>query len=203
MILPVPIYRFFDKKTYADNLADKGLMRLTPTAAFPKLIDSKYKDEQEGFYEIKTFEPWDNKSDNGDYLVAGHGSSKYRKIDDAWAFCASTSNVSTARKDFTVCIHNFGRLTTELTKAVKKKFNEDLPIMFGPISYYDRNLGAFSHIPRPPYFSKPENFKNDLEFRIVIIPSKQIYELGNLEPIEIEIENPKEIFTKTYILRRE
>jgi hypothetical protein len=97
---------------------------------------------------------------------------------------------------------NFGRLTTELRKAIVGKFGEDLQVMFGPVSYYDRDVDAFSRIPRPPYFSKPERFQFDLEFRIVIIPSKRIYDEGKIEPIELEIKNHREIFVKTHILKK-
>jgi len=203
LILPTPVYRFFSKKEHLNDLVINGRMRFTPTSAFGELKDMNYRDEGENYYHFKIREDKSHTIivDGKERLIEGGTvHSTYRKIDDAWAFCCSTSIVSTARKPYSAYIKNFGRLIQKLDEAIKAKFNEKLLIMFGPVAYYDRHMDLFSEVNPPPYFSKEEKFKTDLEFRIVIVPSDKIYESGKLDVLTLEINEPIEIFGQTTII---
>ncbi|WBX67885.1 hypothetical protein PG910_07040 [Tenacibaculum dicentrarchi] len=200
MIFPIPIYRFFDKKKYLDEFVYNGIMRFNPVSAFTELSDVKYRDEGEKYYKIKTVQQEEKIINGKKVVIGGSITHQYRKINDAWAFCATTSIVSNARKPFSGYIKNLGRLVFELEKAIRLLFDEDLIVMMGPIAYYNKDLDTFSEVIQPPYFCKTEKFKLDLEFRIVIIPSNKIYEKGKLTALELKLENPQEIFGKTLIL---
>lgn len=202
MIFPTPLYRFFSKEKYRDDLVDSGVMRFTPVSAFTKLPDEKYKDEGEKYYKVKIVQKDKGIIHGKEVFTGGEISHQYRKIDDAWAFCATSSIVSSARKPFTAYIKDIGKLQFELKKSIKNYFGEQLPIMMGPIAYYDEELDVFSEVIPPPYFCKPEKFKSDLEFRIVIVPSDEIYENKKIEPIDLKIDNSQKIFGKTLLLKK-
>lgn len=203
MILPTPIYRFFSKKEHLEEMVSLGKLRFTPTSAFAGLEDMKYRDEGENYYHFKVREDRSRTIivDGKEHTVEGgivH--STYREINEAWAFCGTTSIISSARKPYSAYIKNFGLLMQKIDEAILLKFNERLLIMFGPVAYYEREMDLLSEVNPPPYFSKDQRFKTDLEFRIVIVPSEKIYENGKLDVLTIEIDNAKEIFGKTTII---
>ena len=202
MIQPTPVYRFFSKKEYATDLVHNGNMRFTPVSAFTTLDDPKYRDGGEKYYHIKTRKDHsvNIEVDGKKRTIEGFGvHSTHRRIDDAWAFCGTTSIVSSARKAFPTYIKNFGLLLQKLEQAIEKEFGEQLTILFGPIAYYNRNMDLFSEVPNPPYFSKPEKFMRDLEYRIVIVPSNRIYERGQIDALTLKIDSPDEVFGETLI----
>jgi hypothetical protein len=195
-----PIYRFFSEEKYLNNLVNNGLMRFTPVSAFTKLPNESYRDVGEKYYKIKTVEHYKHIIDGTEKSFGGSIDHQYRKIEDAWAFCASTSIVSTARKEHTVYIKNLALLLSELNKSIMKTFNEELQVLIGPIAYQNEDLDSLSEVIPPPYFCKPEKFKSDLEFRIVIIPSRNIHNNGEIKPIDLIIENSQDIFRETILI---
>jgi hypothetical protein len=205
MMQPTPVYRFFSKKEYADDLVLNGNMRFAPVSAFATHDDPKYRDEGEKYYYIKQRHDHTKivEIDGKEHKIEGFGvHSTHRKIEDAWAFCGTTSIVSTARKTYPTYIRNFGLLMRKIEIAIHSKFGEELLVMFGPVAYYNRTMDLASEVPCPPYFSKSETFLSDLEFRIVIIPSDKIYDMGQIEPLTLTIDNPEEVFGETLILNR-
>lgn len=201
MVFPIPVHRFFDKKKYAQELFEEGRIRFTPVHAFISLEDDRFRDEGEQYYEIQDYRKRDIVVD-GKIFSTGSIGSQYRKIGNAWAFCATTSLVSTARKDYCVTIKDFGKFVLGLEAAIQKYFGQHLLVLFGPVTYYNPNHRpqAFTEAVNPPYFCKPHQFMNDHEFRIVIVPSDAIYDEGIIQPLTLEINNPTEIFCETLLI---
>lgn len=109
MIFPTPIYRFFSKKEYAEKLVQKGEMRFTPVSAFTSLNDIRFRYVNESYYNLKTRNNYTDKItyDGKEYnLEGGENTSNYIRIGDAWAFCGTTSIISSAKKSFPTYIKN-------------------------------------------------------------------------------------------------
>lgn len=205
MIQITPVYRFFSKKEYAKDLLN-GNMRFTPVSHFGELGDEKYKDKGESFYHIKQRESRKikigvDKNGNDLFVEGGSVHSTHRKIDDAWAFCGTTSIISEARKGHGIVITQFGRLMHKIEDSIQRHFEERLTILFGPVAYYDRHMDMFNSADTPPYFAKDKKYSKDFEFRIVIVPSDKIYnETKVFEPLTLIIDKPEEVFTETTII---
>ncbi len=201
-----PIYRFFSKKEHAEDLFLNGNMRFTPVSYFGELEDESYRDKGESFYHIMQRETHKIKigvKENGEdiFLEGGSANSTHKKLDDAWAFCGTTSIISEARKDFSVVITQFGRLMNKIEESIQENFNERLTLLFGPVAYYDRHMNMFNSADTPPYFSKDKKYSQDFEFRIVIVPTNKMYDETKIfKPLILKIDKPEEVFMETNII---
>jgi hypothetical protein len=167
IISPITIYRFFSKEEHANNMVNHGEVFFNVITAFNKLEDENFRDASEGLHLFKDVRKKAN------MINVGQG---YRKITDAWALCGTTSTASSAKKNHCVWIKNFHVFINRIEKSVNEKFGHDMPILFGPISYNCRDSESFSVAHHTPYFTKPKEKMADLEFRIVIPPTKEINE---------------------------
>lgn len=193
IITPITIYRFFSKEEHANKMVNNGEIFFNVVTAFSKLEDERFRDQSEGLHLFKHVHRQEN------MIGVSHG---YRKIIDAWAFCGTTSTASSAKKNHCVWIKNFHAFVTQIQEAANKKFGHEMPILFGPVSYNCRDSEPFSAAQHTPYFTKPKEKMSDLEFRIVIPPTKDIDE-KDIQPFTLIIPRPKEVFEKVFILTTE
>ena len=196
-IFPIPLYRFFTKNEHAEAMVKNGEIFFNTVSAFQNLADDKFRDETEKTHLFKTIHHSQHQF--------GYGHSidyKHRKLFDAWAFCATASTASIAIKEHCVCIKNFGYFLNQIEIAVKHKFGDNHPVLFGPVAYNLKEDDLFSTVVHPPYFTKPKSKVNDLEFRIVIPPPKEMEE-NDIHPMTLTIPNPEYVFEKTFILTQE
>ncbi|MES2838609.1 MAG: hypothetical protein V4667_13855 [Bacteroidota bacterium] len=196
-IFPLPLYRFFSKKEHAEAMVTKGEIFFNTISAFPNLTDDRFRDETEKTHLFKTVHQTEHSL--GGCISIGY---KHRKLFDAWAFCATASSASTAIKEHCVCINNFGYFLNQVEIAVKNKFGENHPVLFGPVAYNLKEDDLSSTIQHPPYFTKPKQKMTDLEFRIVIPAPKEIKE-SDMIPLTLTIPNPTHAFEMAFILTQE
>ena len=199
MTFNIPLYRFFSKESHVDSMINDGLVRFNTVRAFNTLDDDQYRDIDEGGHVFK--EPTKMIPLYGDprhlpKIVVAQTLRK-RRIPDAWAFCGSCSPASKAKKSYAVRIEHVIGFMQQLDYALEKKYGEKLQILFGPVSYSTEEMNSFSKHEQPPYFSKLEIYKNDLEFRVVVIPPDS---LEKIEPETFQIPEPNKIFTKAFCL---
>lgn len=146
-------------------------------AIYTTLEDEKFRDFDEGGHAFKVPSPM-TRVGPGPWpeVIISHGIRK-RRIPDVWAFCGTCSPVSTARKPFSVRVNHVVGFIRHLDYALQLRFNQQLKNLFGPVSYYDDEQNMMSPHEQPPYFSKLAKYKDELEFRIVIIPPSSIEHL--------------------------
>lgn len=196
ILFPAPIFRFFDKKEYAERMLNDGEVFFNTIDSFPELTDDNYKDEREGFHTFKTDTSTLNNRNTLGFI--GSHSIKTRKIENAWAFCGTCSTSSDAQKTYCVQVHPFGNFFLQLHNAVRKKFNQELPILFSPVSYVSEKQSLFPEAFQP-YFTKRGKYQGDIEFRVVIIPPKELLN-ESLTSMTLNIENPSNVFKKIEII---
>ena len=194
IIFPIPLYRFFSKSEHALAMVTKGEIFFNKISAFTELEDKNFRDETEKTHLFK--EIYNSPDSNDSSYTVDH---KHRRISDAWAFCATPSSASLAKKEFCVWIKDVNYLLNQIDKAVQIKFGQELPILFGPISYNSKDADVFSKVIHPPYFTKPEAKMGDLEFRIVILPPNNM-KIQDILPMTLIIPNPSFIFEETLVV---
>jgi hypothetical protein len=198
-IFPVPLYRFFSKKSHLDEMVNEGKLFFNTIHAFTKLDNANFRDENENIYQFKIFKELKHEVD-GQIMKGGDTLYRHRKISDAWAVCFSSSNCSDAIKDYCVTVINFGRLLNLIEQAVNNYFNKDVLVMFGPVSYVSDKRDCFPPVPNTPYFTKNDKYKGDLEFRIVIVPPND-FPVEAIQPFTLTLPNPEDIFKDVWVLQ--
>jgi hypothetical protein len=198
----VPLYRFFEKEQYANDMLLRGAVRLNTVRAFNSLENPQYKDIDEGghFFKQDGSKGWTkvgNWDGPGPEIISSVTIRK-RRIPDAWAFCGTCSTVSKAQKKYAVRIDRIFDFMRQLDYAMEQKFGEKLPIFFGPVSYYDLQADMFSSQEQPVYFAKQCKYKDDHEFRIVVLPPPPM--IDNLQPETFILPEPSKVFSKPLIL---
>jgi hypothetical protein len=195
----IPLYRFFSKESQVESMLNEGLVYFNTIKAFNTLDDPRYKDIDEGGHAFKqdTSKGWTSTGSNDGPKLISSVTIRKRRIPDAWAFCGTCSTVSKAKKQHAIRINHTMDFIRQLDYSLEQKFGTKLPIFFGPISYYNLETDRFSPHEQPPYFSKLDKYKDDLEFRIVIIPPENI---KDLKPEIFKLPEPNKIFSKTLIL---
>lgn len=192
-IFPIPLYRFFSEEKYADAMVNNGEIFFNKISAFTTLEDLNFRDETETTHLFKLVQESTHQFGGSLSITKRH-----RKISDAWAFCATTSSASTAKKKYCVWVKDVNYFLNEIDIAVRNKFGQELPILFGPVTYNSKKADACSKVQHPPYFTKPEANLTDLEFRIVIPPPREINDC-DIQPMTLIIPNPSYVFEKTLI----
>lgn len=193
----VPMYRFFSDETHANSMLNNGLVYFNTVKGFTTLEDEKFRDLDEGGHAFKVPTPM-TRTGPGPWpeVIIAH-SIKKRRIPDVWAFCGTCSPASSARKPFSVRVNHVIGFIRHLDYALQLRFNQQLKILFGPVSYYDEDHNAMSPHEQPPYFSKLAKYKDELEFRIIIIPPLGIEEI---QPEVFKQPDPYKIFSKGVLL---
>lgn len=194
----IPMYRFFSKEEYLDSMLKNGLVYFNTVRAFNILEDEKYRDLDEGGHVFKVptkMTPLYGDSKHFPEIVVAQ-TLKKRRIRDAWAFCGSCSPASKAKKSYAVRVEPVIGFMQQLDYALEKKYGEKLQILFGPVSYYTEEMNSFSIHEQPPYFSKLASYKDDLEFRIVVIPPDS---MAKIKPQTFQLPEPNKIFSKALI----
>jgi len=196
ILFPAPVFRFFDKEKYANEMLFNGEIFFNTINSFPHLENEAYRDEREGFHTFKV-DSSTKKNKESIGFINSH-TIKTRKIPDAWVFCGTCSTASDAKKVYCVQAAPFGNFFTQIHNAVVEKFNKELPILFSPVSYVSEKPSIYPEA-FATYFTKQEKFKGDVEFRIVIIPPKEFL-LEPLKPLTLKIANPTSVFKKIEII---
>lgn len=196
-IFPIPLYRFFSEEKYADAMVNNGEIFFNKISAFTTLEDTKFRDETEKTHLFKHVH--ESTHLHGGSLEITH---RHRRISDAWAFCATTSSASSAKKKYCVWVKDVNYFLNEIDIAVRNKFGKELPILFGPVAYNSKQADGFSKVHHPPYFTKSETKLTELEFRIVIPPPKDMDDC-DMQPFTLIIPKSSHIFEKTFIFKRE
>jgi hypothetical protein len=195
----IPIYRFFSEEAHLESMLTEGLVYFNTIKAFNTLNDPQYQDIDEGGHMFKqdTSKGWTSTGSNDGPKLISSVTIRKRRIPDAWAFCGTCSTVSKAKKQFAIRVDHPMDFVRQLDYSIEQRFGTKLNILFGPVSYYNLNMDMLSPQEQPPYFSKLEKYKDDLEFRIVIIPPDNI---KDLKPEVFKLPEPNKIFSKALIL---